>query len=284
MTTYDLGQGVNLTHTVYDRDGALTAATVALTVTRPDGTAFTPPTVTTPSTGVYRAATFVPDALGTWTYLWTISGTVTDVEDGTFTVQAVAVREYADLPTVKDSLGKTSVDDRDDLIEQAIRSASRMIDDRAGRRFWLDAAVSSRRLKASDAYLDDNGELHFGVPDIGVADGLVVEEYTTGAWVAIDSDDYDTDPDTAPGDGRPITDLYGLPGWLPSTGRIRVTARWGWPSVPESIVQATVLLASRLYRRKDSPQGVLGNAEWGAIRVSRMDPDVESLVAPFILI
>lgn len=194
------------------------------------------------------------------------------------------MREYTDLATVKDSLGKTSVDDRDDLIEQAIRSASRMVDERAGRQFYLDVTATARRLKASEAYLDDNGELHFGVPDIGVADGLIVETGGPGAWTTVDADDYDTDPDTAPDDGRPITDLYGAPGWLPATGRIRVTARWGWPAVPEAIVQATVLLASRLYRRKDSPQGVLGNAEWGAIRVSRMDPDVEALVAPFILI
>jgi hypothetical protein len=43
------------------------------------------------------------------------------------------------------------------------------------------------------------------------------------------------------------------------------------------------LLAARFYRRKDSPQGVLGNAEWGFARVSRVDPDVEALISPFLI-
>jgi len=195
----------------------------------------------------------------------------------------MATTEYTTLAVVKGSLSKTTTD-RDDLITQAIKSASRMIDDRAGRRFWIDDAVSARRLSLAEAHLDETGELHIGVPDIATATGLIVETGGPTTWTTVTSGTYYTDPDTAPGDGRPITDLYGAAGWLPSAGRIRVTAKWGWPSVPESIVQATVLLASRIYRRKDSPQGVLGNAEWGAIRVSRMDPDVESLVAPFILI
>jgi hypothetical protein len=195
----------------------------------------------------------------------------------------MATTEYTDLATVKDSLGKTSVDDRDDLIEQAIRSASRMIDDRAGRRFWVDDTVSARRLPLKHAHLDDDGELHIGVPDIATATGLIVETGGPATWTTVTTGTYYTDPDTAPGDGRPITDLYGAAGWLPATGRIRVTAKWGWPSVPYAVVQATVLLASRLYRRRDSPQGVLGNAEWGAVRVSRLDPDVEALVWPFVL-
>jgi hypothetical protein len=66
--------------------------------------------------------------------------------------------------------------------------------------------------------------------------------------------------------------------------RVRVTARWGWPSVPDGVAQAAALLAARLYRRKDSPEGVLGSSEWGAVRVARFDPDVEGLIAPYITI
>jgi hypothetical protein len=143
--------------------------------------------------------------------------------------------------------------------------------------------VSARRILLKNAHVNEDGELHIAVPDIATATGLVVEIGGPDTWTTVDSGDYYTDPDTAPGDGRPITDLYGAPGWLPSTGRVRVTAKWGWPSVPDAVVQATILQAARLYRRRDSPQGVLGNAEWGAIRVSRLDPDVAALVWPFTL-
>jgi hypothetical protein len=72
-------------------------------------------------------------------------------------------------------------------------------------------------------------------------------------------------------------------GWLPSSGRLQVTALWGWPAVPDEIEQATALYAARLYRRKDSPQGVIGGGDFGPVRVSRIDPDVEALIAPFVI-
>jgi hypothetical protein len=40
----------------------------------------------------------------------------------------------------------------------------------------------------------------------------------------------------------------------------------------------------RLYKRKDSPEGVLGTAEWGGpVRLSRVDPDVAALLTPFVI-
>jgi hypothetical protein len=39
----------------------------------------------------------------------------------------------------------------------------------------------------------------------------------------------------------------------------------------------------RLFRRKDSPEGVTGSAEWGVVRLSRRDPDVWVLIEPYIL-
>jgi hypothetical protein len=65
--------------------------------------------------------------------------------------------------------------------------------------------------------------------------------------------------------------------------RVRVTAKWGWPAVPDTVVQATLIQASRLYRRKDSPEGVLGSAEWGTVRLGRVDPDVYALIQQLIL-
>lgn len=85
MPRYLLGQGVNLEHYVYDRDGALTDATVAFTATPLAGSPVAP-SVSHVSTGRYRAATFVPVAGGQWTYQVAVTGAVSDVAYGTFTI------------------------------------------------------------------------------------------------------------------------------------------------------------------------------------------------------
>jgi hypothetical protein len=85
MPRYLLGQGVNLQHTVYNRDGALTDATVVFTATPATGSPVVP-VVTPVSTGVYRAATFVPAAAVQWRYAVVVSGAVDDVAYGAFTV------------------------------------------------------------------------------------------------------------------------------------------------------------------------------------------------------
>lgn len=50
---------------------------------------------------------------------------------------------------------------------------------------------------------------------------------------------------------------------------------WGHPDVQEAIL----LLASRLYKRRQSPEGVAGfNSEGIVVRITRVDPDVLLLI------
>ena len=46
-------------------------------------------------------------------------------------------------------------------------------------------------------------------------------------------------------------------------------------NVPDEVVQAAVMDAAHLYRRRDSLDGTIAWGEMGAIRVGRSDPDVE---------
>lgn len=39
---------------------------------------------------------------------------------------------------------------------------------------------------------------------------------------------------------------------------------------------------ARLWKRKSSPEGVIANSEFGAIRVTRFDADIEQMLAPFL--
>lgn len=190
---------------------------------------------------------------------------------------------YTDLVTVKSALGKASADDRDELISAAIMAASRMIDARTGRRFYLDDVASARVFPTHGRTFWDGVQYQLLVDDLGDTSSLVVEtgSNTTNTWAALTG--YDTGPANAILQGRPVTVLALNTAWPTGSTIVRVTGRWGWPAVPAEVALAAQLLAARLYRRKDSPQGVIGNAEWGAVRVARVDPDVEALIAHLIL-
>ncbi|HSS11149.1 MAG TPA: head-tail connector protein [Acidimicrobiales bacterium] len=51
--------------------------------------------------------------------------------------------------------------------------------------------------------------------------------------------------------------------------------------VPDDMHQAALLQAARWYRRRDSLDGTVGWGDLGAIRVGRIDPDVEALAGAY---
>ena len=191
--------------------------------------------------------------------------------------------EYGTLAALKEKLSIEAADtSRDTLLNSALASASRSIDKTCGRRFWLDAAVVQRTYRLSGRTVcEDDGELLL-VDDVGSVTGLVVETGRGASWTAVTG--YETQPDNALADGRPITGLLRVNGtWGTYTARVRVTAKFGWPSVPADITEAAMIQASRLFKRKDSPEGIIGSAEWGVRNLSRRDPDVWALIEPYIL-
>lgn len=169
------------------------------------------------------------------------------------------------------------------MLDRALSAASRGIDRETGRRFWLDPAPTVRTYRATGRVVStDDGEVLI-VADIGSPVGLVVETGTTAAgWTAVT--DYETLPDNALADGQPITRLLRVNGcWPRGSTRVRVTARHGWPAFPDEVVEGTRIQAGRLYNRPGSLEGVAGNAEWGAVRVVRVDPDVRALISHLML-
>lgn len=198
--------------------------------------------------------------------------------------------EYASLETLKLALagraaGSTTTlamdDGRDDLLNGDLAAASRGIDAHCGRRFWLDQSATAREFPVDGRVVCDRrtGRYRLLLDDMGSTSGLVVEIGGDSTWTVVA--DYRTEPRNALADSEPITALSRLGGW--GCDEVRVTARWGWPTIPDVVVKATLLQAARLYRRKDSPEGVVGNAEWGTVRVSRIDPDVQALVSHLVL-
>jgi hypothetical protein len=48
------------------------------------------------------------------------------------------------------------------------------------------------------------------------------------------------------------------------------------------VQEAVLLLASRLYKRRQSPEGVAGWEDMGAVRVTSRDPDIERLIEQYV--
>lgn len=186
--------------------------------------------------------------------------------------------DYATLTQLKTALRITDSSD-DTELQDKLTSASRRVDKDTGRPhgYGQDSGTSSR------IYTPRHEEL-LTVDDISTATGLVVEVGRGTSWTTVDSNSYDLLPENAEVDGWAIETLQRVTGCWPlwGTTRVRVTARWGWPAVPENIKNATILLAARLFRRKDSPEGIKGFSDMGVVRVSRYDSDYDNLIAAYV--
>lgn len=190
--------------------------------------------------------------------------------------------EYGTLAALRKRVGAESADtSRDDELTAALAAASRGIDKATGRRFWIDDDAVQRTFRlAGRVACEADGDLLL-VDDIGDVADLLVETGSVASWATLTG--YETQPDNALADGRPVTGLLRSGTWGGTTTRVRVTARFGWPAVPDDITEACLIQATRLYKRKDSPEGIIGSAEWGVRNLSRRDPDVWALIEPYIL-
>jgi len=195
---------------------------------------------------------------------------------------------YATLTQIKNYLSISDSTDNE-LLEDLIESASRSIDRIANRRFYADSTASARRYRAySDVFVYTD--------DISTTTSLVVaiDENGNGTYsktLTLDTD-FIMDPLTASALGRPFTQLTMVsnteswpifPGLTQNGLRpgVQVTAKWGWPSVPDDITVATLTLTADLYKRKDAPGGVLGLGDLGVIRMSPVGRDVAQIVRAY---
>jgi hypothetical protein len=58
-----------------------------------------------------------------------------------------------------------------------------------------------------------------------------------------------------------------LGAWVPIT----------WPS---NVEQAVLMQGAKLYKRRNSPEGYAGFGDMGVVRVTALDPDVETMLGP----
>jgi len=278
VTTRDVGDRVNVRYLAYAA-GVESTATVALTVTDPAG-ATTTPSVTFTAPNIYDAA-FTLTSAGLWAWRWDVTGLVVDVDRGQVTALDPAPPTYASLALLKSALGISATDTtKDDLLVQALFASARSIEQYCdGRRFYLDATASARTYSTRRVVCTSTAgvvEERLDVDDIGTS-SITVEVGDGTTWTAtpvglVTAND-------ALARQQAITGLITTGRLWSANRKVRVTTRWGWPEIPSAASQANLLQATRLYRRKDSPEGVAGSADWGLVRVPNLDPDVKALLA-----
>ena len=170
----------------------------------------------------------------------------------------MATNPYTTVAQVKSMLGIGDTDD-DAFLDVCLGAASRKIEDLTGDRFWVDSAVTVREFYADDAYC------------LRVDAGIST---TTGLTVYIDEDgdgtfeteltittDFILKPTNAPDEVpvRPYTEIVLVDNyrWPIHMARpsAQVTAKFGWPAVPDDVALACMLLTKDLFKSKDSPGG-----------------------------
>jgi len=183
---------------------------------------------------------------------------------------------YSTLAQVKAALRITdSVDDS--LLEMAVESASRAIDQYTNRIFY-NAGTAVRYFAPTDSLNVEIDDLVTLTTLETMSDDEVVYDTT---WTATD---YQLEPLNGYADGisQPYNHIRAIGDYtfltLDGEATVKVTGVWGWSAVPIQVTQATVIQASRIYKRLDSPLGII-SGELGSMRVgSRLDPDVSQLV------
>lgn len=287
----DLGDGVNLDHRVYDRDGVLTNATVAIVITRPAGTTFTAPAIVNASTGYYRADTFVPDALGDWTYYFDVSGAVTDRAYGRFTVTTPTAHvplggPYATLASLKTRMNiPDSNTSRDEDLLQRLRSASSDINSWTHRQFGRVEVATTRTFQVGQCGVDTHD--FWTLTDLAIVPYLGTVAGTAWDVATLAFEPTDGIVNQVPGWPYRRIAMGGLgshPLWMASNWRgytVRVTAKWGWETVPEPVITSCLMLAVADDKAKDAPFGVAGFGDF-AIRI-RANPMVEQKLKDYVL-
>lgn len=192
---------------------------------------------------------------------------------------------YATLSDVKAALRITDTVD-DALIEIAIESASREIDGYCERVFY-DVGTATKTFLPEDTFLVEIDDLqsieHLKTDDSGDGD------FDTTWSVS----DYQLEPlnQFTSGLAQPFTRIRAIGQYLFPIfdvknanyyqASIEVKGVWGFATVPTAVKQACILSSMRQFKRYDAPLGIAGFGDFGPMRVTRIDPDIEQMLSPW---
>lgn len=184
----------------------------------------------------------------------------------------------------------------DDVLSMAVTAASRRINTICGRTFNLATATSDKFFSPDSWWTCELRDTAGQRWDLANTTGLAVhvdQGYNGSYGVTFtNGTDFYLDPINQTQFGYspwPYQRLIGLSNSgsafpIPVAGcapTVKITGTWGWATVPDDVVQATLMLAAAVFKRKDAPFGIAGQGDFGAIRV-RNDPMVNEMLEPFV--
>lgn len=190
---------------------------------------------------------------------------------------------YLTVAEMKTYLGNITDAVDDAALERTIAAACRQVDTYCGRFFYQQTSTVK--------YYSPNNAGLLLVHDLLSISALASDEDNDGVWeVAWSASDYVLWPRNIPY-ASPARPYYGvavapLGRYVFIQGRdtVKITGTWGWTAVPDAVVEASFLQASRLYGRKMNPYGVVGSPAFGQVTMLKesMDPDAALLLAPYV--
>lgn len=188
-------------------------------------------------------------------------------------VSKAEMKAYADITDGYD----------DTEITRVVSAVSRNIERFCGRQFNDAGTASARVFEPASSCL-------VRVDDFSTTTGLVVKSDTGNDQsyaTTISASTYRQEPANGVVDGqtghpfRRIVIYTGTPFIVNGNPTVEVTAQWGWTAVPDDVKQATMIQAARIFGRRQSVHGVIGAGDFAFRVSSRMDPDVEDMLAPY---
>jgi hypothetical protein len=186
---------------------------------------------------------------------------------------------------VKTALGiEDTIDDLS--INLAVEASTAMIEQYCGRQFSQDATATARIYVATNPYL-----VH--VDDISTTSGLIVKTDPgedgsfSQTWQTAD---YQLEPLNAKMSGqtwpyhtiRAIRSLYFPMDY--NQALVQITARWGWPSIPNAVKQAAIIQSITVFKSPDAPFGATPFQDTGILRLrSALHPTAAALLTDYRL-
>lgn len=197
------------------------------------------------------------------------------------------VNGYATRDELKEWVRLDPTDsDFDDLLDKAINASSRGIDKWTRRHYYQ--VDEPRRFAAIDACRVWFGSFN----DLVSVTALATDDDGDGVfetvWTAADYELQPVNPNAAP-EPKPyrrvkaVGDLSFPVARRGRRHRVELDGMWGWPAIPDAIIEGTLLQSARLFKRREAPEGVVGLNMFGTVRMGQIDGDVKKLVKPYRL-
>ena len=227
--------------------------------------------------------------LAWWQVTTTVGGKTQDVGEAIILVDehGASPALYVEPEELKQLLDMSGTSYADPAVRRACQAASQIIELECDRRFWLDAAPTTR------LYTPDQLRM-LQIEDLVTLTSLKIDRTGSGSftevWTA--GTDFILEPQNAPVWNPPqpytqvrcryLTSRY-FPTYLEQS--VQVIGIHGWLAIPEEIKTIATIIASKLLQRvRSAPFGIVavGGPETGiAQRIARTDPDVAPVIEKY---